>query len=92
MPIILPKCPTDYQLNKDNCRCKKIVTKKKAPKKVKKIKKAKTVKKTGKKPDNSPFYRLQQSKKMLESNLITQKEIDDIIARIKKEKKKYRKM
>ena len=32
MPIILPKCPDDYQLNKENCRCKKITTKKKAPK------------------------------------------------------------
>ena len=29
MPIVLPKCPTGYELNKDNCRCKKIsVTKK----------------------------------------------------------------
>ena len=36
MPIILPKCPTGYELNKDNCRCKKSVTRKKAPKKVKK--------------------------------------------------------
>jgi hypothetical protein len=54
MPIILSKCPTGYQLNKDNCRCKKIVTKKKAPKKapkkVKKTKKPKTVKKPIKKP------------------------------------------
>ena len=34
MPIVLPKCPTGYELNKDKCRCKKIsVTKKKAPKK-----------------------------------------------------------
>ena len=41
MPIILPKCPTGYQLNKDNCRCKKTVTKKKAPKKNKTIKKKK---------------------------------------------------
>ena len=38
MPIVLPKCPTGYQLNKDNCRCKKMVTKKKTPKKVKKNK------------------------------------------------------
>ena len=34
MPIVLPKCPTGYELNKDKCRCKKIsLTKKKAPKK-----------------------------------------------------------
>ena len=34
MPIVLPKCPTGYELNKDNCRCKKIsVTKKKSTKK-----------------------------------------------------------
>ena len=38
MPIILPKCRSGYELNKDNCRCKKIVTKKKAPKKIKKNK------------------------------------------------------
>ena len=45
MPIVLPKCPTGYELNKDKCRCKKIsVTKKKAPKKQKK-KVNKTVKK-----------------------------------------------
>ena len=45
MPIVLPKCPTGYELNKDKCRCKKIsVTKKKAPKKPKK-KINKTVKK-----------------------------------------------
>ena len=42
MPIILPKCPTSYELNKDNCRCKKSVTRKKT---TKKIKKKKTVKK-----------------------------------------------
>ena len=24
MPIILPKCPTNYEINKENCRCKKI--------------------------------------------------------------------
>ena len=37
MPIVLPKCPTGYELNKDKCRCKKkSVTKKKAPKKPKK--------------------------------------------------------
>ena len=38
MPIILPKCPDSYELNKKLCRCKKITkivkkTKKKAPKK-----------------------------------------------------------
>ena len=42
MPIILPKCPTGYELNKDNCRCKKkSATKKKAPKKVNKTVKKK---------------------------------------------------
>ena len=49
MPIILPKCPTGYQLNKDNCRCKKTVTKKKAPKKNKTIKKKKVKCDTAKK-------------------------------------------
>ena len=44
MPIVLPKCPTGYELNKETCRCKKSVTKKKAPKKIKK-KINKTVKK-----------------------------------------------
>ena len=45
MPIILPKCPTGYELNKDNCRCKKkSATKKKAPKKVNKTVKKKKVK------------------------------------------------
>ena len=44
MPIVLPKCPTGYELNKETCRCKKSVTKKKAPKKTKK-KVNKTVKK-----------------------------------------------
>ena len=30
MPIVLPKCPSGYELNKDKCRCKKkSVTKKK---------------------------------------------------------------
>ena len=43
MPIILPKCSSGYELNKDTCRCKKSVTKK-APKKTKK-KVNKTVKK-----------------------------------------------
>ena len=32
MPIILPKCPDTFELNKDKCRCSKIKTKKKAPK------------------------------------------------------------
>ena len=36
MPIVLPKCPSGYELNKETCRCKKSVTKKKAPKKAKK--------------------------------------------------------
>ena len=44
MPIVLPKCPTGYELNKKTCRCKKSVTKKKVPKKSKK-KVNKTVKK-----------------------------------------------
>ena len=35
MPIILPKCSSGYELNKDTCRCKKSVTKK-APNKTKK--------------------------------------------------------
>lgn len=46
MPIILPKCTSGYELNKETCRCKKSVTKK-APKKPKK-KVNKTVKKKGK--------------------------------------------
>ena len=96
MPIILPKCPDNYDLDKDKCRCKRQIKKtvkkavkktvkktKKAPKKVKKIKKVKTVKK----PVNSPLYRLQQAKKMLESNLITQKQFDDIKETIKKGEK-----
>ena len=54
MPIILPKCPTGYELNKDNCRCKKSVTRKKTPKKVKKwIQKAKEF---NTKLNNGKFY------------------------------------
>lgn len=105
MPIILPKCPDNYDLDKDKCRCKRQIKKtvkkakkkkvkkavkktvKKSPKKVKKIKKSKTVKK----PVNSLLYRIQQAKKMLESNLITQKEFDDIKEKIKKEKIKKEK-
>jgi hypothetical protein len=45
MPNILAKCPENYELNRDNCRCKKI--KQNAPK-VKKIVK-KVLKKTVKK-------------------------------------------
>ena len=41
MPIILPNCPEKYKLNKDTCRCNKIKTKKKAPKKIKLTKKTK---------------------------------------------------
>ena len=44
MPIVLPKCPTGYELNKEIVDVKKSVTKKKAPKKPKK-KVNKTVKK-----------------------------------------------
>ena len=39
MPIILPKCPDKYELNKTKCRCKKIKNmsvKKKTKKKTKK--------------------------------------------------------
>ena len=36
MPIILPKCPENYELNKEKCRCKKKPAQKKAPKTVKK--------------------------------------------------------
>lgn len=45
MPIVLPKCPDNYQLMKEKCRCKK-VTKKKPKKKTKKKtrKKKKTIK------------------------------------------------
>ena len=43
MPIILPKCPDTFELNKDKCRCSKIKTKKKAPK----IKLTKKTKKQG---------------------------------------------
>ena len=49
MPIILPKCPDTFQLNKDKCRCSKIRTKKKAPTKSKKIKLTKKTKKVIKK-------------------------------------------
>ena len=45
MPIILPKCPDNYKLIKDKCRCKKKTIKKKKPKKkTKKKKKKKTIK------------------------------------------------
>ena len=51
MPIILPKCPDNYDLVKDNCRCKKQINKtvKKAVKKTKKKTVKKAVKKTKKK-------------------------------------------
>ena len=46
MPIILPKCPDNYSLVKDNCRCKKNKSIKKKTKKIKVIKvKSKTKKK-----------------------------------------------
>jgi len=50
MPIVLPKCPNSYKLNKDKCRCKKMVTKKKTHKKVKKNK---TIKKKNIKCDTA---------------------------------------
>ena len=84
MPIILPKCTTGYKLIKDNCRCKKIVTKKKAPKKIKKTKTVK--KKTGKKVVYTASYRLKQAKEMLDSDLLTQKEFDEIKNSIENEK------
>jgi len=49
MPIILPKCPDTFELNKDKCRCSKIQTKKKAPSRTKKIKLTKKTKKRIKK-------------------------------------------
>ena len=49
MPIILPKCPDTFELNKDKCRCSKIQTKKKAPSRIKKIKLTKKTKKRIKK-------------------------------------------
>ena len=49
MPIILPKCPDTFELNKDKCRCSKIQTKKKAPSRIKKIKLTKKTKKILKK-------------------------------------------
>lgn len=49
MPIILPKCPDTFELNKDKCRCSKIQTKKKAPSRTKKIKLTKKTKKKIKK-------------------------------------------
>lgn len=54
MPIILPKCPDTFELNKDKCRCSKIKTKKKAPKikltkKTKKVIKKKVIAQTKKK-------------------------------------------
>ena len=46
MPIVLPKCPDNYQLMKEKCRCKKKVSKKKekSKKKTKKKPKKKTIK------------------------------------------------
>ena len=47
MPIIKPKCPDNYELIKDKCRCKKTIKKKKPKKKPKKKtqkKKKKTIK------------------------------------------------
>ena len=41
MPIILPKCPDNYKLIKDKCRCKKKTIKKKKPKKKNKKEKEK---------------------------------------------------
>ena len=38
MPIILPKCPDTFELNKDKCRCSKIQSKKKGTIKNKKNK------------------------------------------------------
>ena len=32
MPIILPKCPENYELNKEKCRCKKKADPKKGTK------------------------------------------------------------
>ena len=49
MPIILPKCPDTFELNKDKCRCSKIQSKKKAPSRTKKIKLTKKTKKRIKK-------------------------------------------
>lgn len=49
MPIILPKCPDTFELNKDKCRCSKIQTKKKAPSRTTKIKLTKKTKKRIKK-------------------------------------------
>ena len=49
MPIITPKCPDNYTLMKDNCRCKKNKPKKKPKKsKTKKIKVTKVKSKTKK--------------------------------------------
>jgi len=39
MPIIKPKCPDNYELIKDKCRCKKTIKKKKPKKTIKKKKK-----------------------------------------------------
>lgn len=89
MPIILPKCQTGYELNKDNCRCKKIVTKKKTPKKVKKTKKSKTVKKTGKK--NTKKCTIQKKKDCKSKNKVcnpdTGRCINPDVKKTKKKKK-----
>jgi len=58
MPIILPKCPDNYDLVKDNCRCKKKTLKKKTKqvkKKKKQVKKKTKIKKTKKKLKKKTF-------------------------------------
>ena len=53
MPIILPKCPNKYELNKNKCSCKKKLSQKKTRKLVKK-KTIKLTKKTTKKRRRCP--------------------------------------
>jgi len=54
MPIILPKCPDKYELNKKNCRCKRVNKTKSKTKIKKKSKKQRKTKKTTKKRKKCP--------------------------------------
>ena len=74
MPIILPKCKKDYELIRDNCRCKKKQIKKKQIKKKqtkkKQTKKKKTKKKKTKKKQTKKKALIQKKKvKILKKKL-----------------------
>lgn len=73
MPIILPKCPENYEINKENCRCKKI-----KPKTVKKRKKKtvkKTVKKRKKKAVKKPVKKKKVKKKTVKKKTVKKREV-----------------